>query len=548
MTRSKKILIIGIVILLQLAVISLVIHRKQAFYIDELWSFNLANSYFYPVLYGIEPNWLNTWLDPKAFADLLVVSPDHRFAFDSVWSNQAADVHPPLYYAVLHFLCSCFPGQWGKWLGLLPNLVCFIITQIVLFGIAERMSPVKAKVWFALSVIFFYGFTYGAICSATIVRMYMMLTMFVTVSLALNLIIIDKALRQGDISKECVWLAGLYLSGFLTQYLFVVPMFFCSGATLLIIYVTKGGKAAALYAGLTSLGILGGFVLFPATWEHLIGVSYRGAQARELILDAPILDRLYVFGKILNENTGFKFFLAAVLCFIAVLMVKTFCSIKFVRTPEGQGYFRFDSRMPPVRLGWDLRAAQMSLLVIVFTSVASMFVMSRITEIVDSRYIMPLFPAIVAASVGLVWLICRKLRFPVLLICFVVVSLLVVHWVRVIPSHDFKWSMNNLKPVLTLLDGQSFEEIPDRTVCIIKDKNWWPLWQHAEVFTKSRKNYILEESVIEKMPISGHSNLVIINRFVDEDKVVEKIKNEFPDALIKRVAVDWHGNYFLVRM
>ena len=41
------------------------------------------------------------------------------------------DVHPPLFYIVLHTICSCFSGSFSKWFGIIPNIFYYGITTIL---------------------------------------------------------------------------------------------------------------------------------------------------------------------------------------------------------------------------------------------------------------------------------------------------------------------------------------------------------------------------------------------------------------------------------
>ena len=85
-------------------------------------NYNLANS-------SKQLNVDGGWNSPEDFNEYLAVSPDDRFDYAQVYENQIIDAsHPPLYYALVHTVCSFFPGVFSKWLvidpGALRRLPC----------------------------------------------------------------------------------------------------------------------------------------------------------------------------------------------------------------------------------------------------------------------------------------------------------------------------------------------------------------------------------------------------------------------------------------
>ena len=103
--------------------------RKEGL-LDEIYSYGLANSSYAPFL-----SWLhggeqvaNGKLPEAVFTQsefLNYVAPQGstRFDYASVYYNQTQDVHPPLFYFLLHTVCSLFPGSFTKWTGLGMNFV-----------------------------------------------------------------------------------------------------------------------------------------------------------------------------------------------------------------------------------------------------------------------------------------------------------------------------------------------------------------------------------------------------------------------------------------
>ena len=63
----------------------------------------------------------------------------HRFDYASVYYNQTQDVHPPLFYFLLHTVCSLFPGSFTKWTGLGMNFVLLGGTLAALYALGMEL-------------------------------------------------------------------------------------------------------------------------------------------------------------------------------------------------------------------------------------------------------------------------------------------------------------------------------------------------------------------------------------------------------------------------
>ncbi len=49
------------------------------------------------------------------YNNYFAVKKNERFDYRKVWKNQKNDVHPPIYYILLHTICSFFPGKFSWW-------------------------------------------------------------------------------------------------------------------------------------------------------------------------------------------------------------------------------------------------------------------------------------------------------------------------------------------------------------------------------------------------------------------------------------------------
>lgn len=258
-------LIIFLIIILQIFNAIIWGSKKEGYYIDELWSYGLANSYYQPFLQNYE-NYMNHWLTPDFYTSYITVGSDETFSFDSVYYNQVNDVHPPLFYMLLHTVSSFFPSTFSKWIGLSINLVFFIGSVWLVYLISKKLLG-ENKIM-ALIPVICYGFSTGALSIFLYIRMYMILCFLTLLYLYMTLCLMDE---QNKHAKILTYL-GLALSataGILTQYYFVIFAFFVS-ATFVCIQLFQKKWTQILWYSISSFAGLGiGIALFPHALSHV---------------------------------------------------------------------------------------------------------------------------------------------------------------------------------------------------------------------------------------------------------------------------------------
>lgn len=242
--------------------------RKEGFFLDEIYSYGLANSSYVPFL-----SWLhggeqvaNGKLPEAVFTQsefLNYVAPQGstRFDYASVYYNQTQDVHPPLFYFLLHTVCSLFPGSFTKWTGLGMNFVLLGGTLAALYALGMELFADWKK---ALFVCALYAFNREMISNVTMVRMYMLMTLL-TILLAL---LVAKSLRRPSVPKYLLIGVTIYL-GMMTQYFFVVYAFLLCAAYDLYLMFRREWKNATTFS-LSALAGVGGMLLtFPCWYAQL---------------------------------------------------------------------------------------------------------------------------------------------------------------------------------------------------------------------------------------------------------------------------------------
>lgn len=100
--RRKANLAVAALAAVQILVLLLFGGQKKGYFIDEIYSWGLANSYYKPFVASYDV--FDRWVTEDVAADYMTVQKGERFAYQSVYYNQAQDVHPPF------FIWRCTPS------------------------------------------------------------------------------------------------------------------------------------------------------------------------------------------------------------------------------------------------------------------------------------------------------------------------------------------------------------------------------------------------------------------------------------------------------
>lgn len=307
-TRNiKYILIILIVTCLML----FFINKKEGFHEDEIFSYGSA-SYFYDNVfrpYGIEDstgefvrkNILKgnivknlkyylldhrnemygliekykaahrpVWRNPKDADDYLTIRGWKEVVnYPVSYYNQAKDVHPPLFYFLVHTVQILFYGKFSKYIVFLINICFAILTLLLIKKLLGKMEKEKL----AIPAMILYGFSMGAMCTVIFQRMYMMLSFFILMFVSINFDIVK---NNYEIDKRTWRRLGLVaILGYMTQYYFCI---FAAGVAFVVfinVCRSRDKKRIASYIlGYLKIALIG-IVLYPFSINHVF-FSYRG--------------------------------------------------------------------------------------------------------------------------------------------------------------------------------------------------------------------------------------------------------------------------------
>lgn len=265
MKKNNRILIL--ILLLLLIAVLLMGSMKHEYHVDEVFSYILSNSYDADMISHADHMW-GQWIDKDDFEEFITVQSDEGFSYKTVYNNNTTDCHPPLYYWLLHTICSFFPNQFSKWFGLSINAVFYLLTILFLFFISKELF---ADERYRYITILTYGLSPLAIDDFLFIRMYMLSTFFVVL---LSYLFI-RILRYGSSIKRiaAIWIV-IYL-GAMTHYYFTLFAFFAVLVFLLLkLPQWKHEKKNLLLLGTGSIvSVLLMILSYPVAIEQATGSS-----------------------------------------------------------------------------------------------------------------------------------------------------------------------------------------------------------------------------------------------------------------------------------
>lgn len=271
--------IFSLLLLFNIGLVLYYFNQRDIFYIDEQWSYAHANStqgaflsptidsHFNDVNHDISYK----WIDGKVFHDYLTVQKDEQFRYAHIWENLEKDVHPPLFYVVLHMVCSFFPDVFNKWLGGSINILFFALTLLMLYKLSKLVLQDDVL---ALMPVFLWGFSNVGIGAAMYLRMYMLQTFF-AVGLVYETLLL---LEENKVSGKRLGLVYLYSAlGILTQYNSLIFSFWVAVAGGVVLLCRKNWRLLFGFGGCMLLSAVTLFVIFPDAYDVLLH-SQRGDE------------------------------------------------------------------------------------------------------------------------------------------------------------------------------------------------------------------------------------------------------------------------------
>lgn len=245
--------------------------QRVDLHMDEYWTFALANhpDGIYPVIQdGV------AYQADDVYLPFMTAKEGHLFDYRMVWENQAADVHPPFYYVLIHTVCSFFPGQFSPWFGIGVNLVLFVLSAVLFYRLALLLS---GRASFSLLAAALYGFCPGIVNAVLYIRMYMLMTVWVLLLLLLFTRYYSRPLSL----KFYLALILISFCGAMTHYYFLIFLLFACLFFGVRTLCRRRWKETACFCGSMGCAAALSIACFPAMLPQIFGGDSRGGQAFE---------------------------------------------------------------------------------------------------------------------------------------------------------------------------------------------------------------------------------------------------------------------------
>ena len=308
MHKNLKSYIILIIVSIILTFMSLCI-LKNGFYVDEIYSYGLAHSSTGAFLDGYRdisvqqnPYALHDhWLKGKIFHDYLTVQPYERFQYSHIIKNLKNDVHPPLYFILLHTIDSFIPDTFNKYPGLLLNGLILILL-IILFNKAS-FELLKDKKW-ALAATFLFAFLPITLETEVYIRMYLLeMAFFIGLIWQALKIINDKKFVFHQIITTYI----LATCCFLTHFYGLIYAFFLTLGTIILLLLEKHYRLSLLYGIIMLSSVLTTAIIFPP-FLNIILFSERGLEISQITSKWHLWLIPHFFEFLLNQLSVSLFF------------------------------------------------------------------------------------------------------------------------------------------------------------------------------------------------------------------------------------------------
>lgn len=263
---------------------------------DGIFSYTLANNpytyTFIDVVYEDFPK-NNGWLSAHILRENYVVEEYDRFNYAGVYHHQRYDVHPPLYYFLVHTISSLFVGKYSILHTLVINLGALLIIDILM---VELFQELYGKKGYGIVPLVFLSFLDVMLFLYTWPRMYMLLFLFCFWYLFIHWKLIKNrgCWRKSYLTQMilCIFL------GTLTHYYFYIYAACLTFFTLIFLIYERRRYAALnyIYAGI--VGIMMSWIFFPWVVEHIFGNS----QGKHMNITTWSLEKVRDYVVFCNER------------------------------------------------------------------------------------------------------------------------------------------------------------------------------------------------------------------------------------------------------
>ncbi len=515
--------------------------QKEGIHCDEAYTYGLSNyeEDFFFKTYTDSTNTIK-WNTKEDIDRYLTTNNEHRFEYDKVYYNQINDVHPPLYYLIVHTISSFFPRSGSYYIGIIPNILftlgtCVLLYLIVAFIFKKRFMALLATVFFAFSV--------NSVNMVIYIRMYAMLTFFTTAAVLLHFKFAEN--NYNFTKSTAILMALVVFLGAYSQYYFLIFLFALAFFTVVSMLIRGEYKKIFKYTGLMAL--TGGIylALWPAAISHIFK-SGRGVEAFDNVSNSSSLKNAVNYIDIFNSSIG------SLVIGIVVMALVTCIAFFLVRA--------YKNKFIHINLNSRHKNIFMCCLTIVFY----FFLVAKVAPYQTDRYIAPIFPLICMLSISVMYkaiaLILgifskREFRYTGIIVFVILVLCLGVNMKQNLYDFNASPSGKNYLYRLNEENRKNFEENSNKKCIMINTHESHFLFNFAD-YKKYSKCAFVAAGEIYKLrndpELKGENEIIVyINDALNTNRTAELLckKLDFSDyeLLVYSNARNWANIYKITR-
>lgn len=401
--KKNKFIILAFIIILIIQILTIIYaaSKRQWLHMDELTSYGLIQ-YHNPFLFK-NKDYFNTWNDSEYFKDYLILNSDEKWNWNPIYTNQAEDVHPPLYYLLLRMACSFNINSFSIWPGTILNIILYVLSSIIIYKIGLKVFDDEK---YSLLLVSLNGFSIVAIQTVLFIRMYQLLNLNVLLLVYWNLY----KIKEKELNKKIlIPLYFMVLSGFLTHYYYLIFLFIMYSLLTIYFLIKKNYLKWIKYTFTLFLSGITGLCIFPYCINHFFYTN-RGTDVITSInqsLQISLL-KFHRFFSIINDKIFYGYILIVIIvCFIVLSLIVLIKKKDILNNKSDRNNING----------------------IFFISIAYFIIVAYISPFIDIRYMYPIVPLIFCITLYyfkelLSYILKDKITFIILLIFVMIFSII----------------------------------------------------------------------------------------------------------------------------
>lgn len=436
----------------------------------------------------IESNQKPIWKTREDAKDYVTIGLKDVLRFDMVYFNQAMDVHPPLFYMLVHLVSIFFLGNFSKYIIFIINVLIF---GVILYFLKKIFDYLGIKNFWLLVLVF--GVSLGSTTLVIFQRMYALMSMFMVIYTYFAIKIINNDFEFDK--KNCRKLLWTIVLGGLSHYYFLVYILF-SFIFIQCLLIYKKSENSKKYFKVNFLSGIVFCLLFPPAIFHIF-FSYRGVGSF-----ANHVKLLELFNLLIGFNK-----------YVIILIGVSILIFAIVKKKAIINYLIF--------------VIFMFLVVIKFKSPFS-----------DVRYIMTVFPILfILLAIMLNSIRLEKLK-------YLIIGLLIILNVLFLFIKKPEYLFTDYSKYIEVAN-----KYRDLDFIYVED-NWYNHIKDIEEFMIYKRSLILDHSLGNVKVLSQYSELksdkafvVSINFYLNQSEILNMIK-EYTDHTKVTKLIDFENNKY----